>query len=325
MKKSTSEPLVSVCCITYNHEPYIRDAIEGFLMQKTSFPFEIIIHDDASTDRTQEIILEYKKRYPKLIKTILQKENQYSKGKRASLITMRKARGKYIALCEGDDYWSDPRKLQKQVDLMDDNPEYSLCFHPVQELGSTSKLGKINKISDQDRIFGEKELFKVLKTTYSPTSSLFFRRKDVEYRPEWLVNAPTGDIPLKLLLLSKGKAAYISKPMSVYRTNVNGSWTSRIRNNKQKQIKLNLDLIELFHQFNKHTKYRFNQEVLNHQANFLSKVIKNQSFKRRLAFLNLWIKRRNIFLKFPLKNNLKLILMVVFGPIVLKLSSIRDS
>ncbi len=113
------EPLVSICCITYNHEDFIRDAIEGFLMQKTSFPIEIIIHDDASTDNTANIIEEYANKYPDLFVTILQSENQWSKGGGSiyARFVYPRARGKYIALCEGDDYWTDPLKLQKQVDF----------------------------------------------------------------------------------------------------------------------------------------------------------------------------------------------------------------
>ena len=108
MNQSNIEPLVSICCLTYNHAPYIRDAIEGFLMQKTNFPVEILIHDDASTDGTADIIREYETRYPDIIKPIYQTENQYSKGVKISReYQFSRARGKYIALCEGDDYWTD--------------------------------------------------------------------------------------------------------------------------------------------------------------------------------------------------------------------------
>jgi len=119
------EPLVSICCITYNHENYIRDAIEGFLMQKTSFPIEIIIHDDASTDNTAQIIKEYEDKYPDLFCNIFQNENQWSKGGGSiyARFLYPQARGKYIALCEGDDYWTDPLKLQKKVDFMEVNPD----------------------------------------------------------------------------------------------------------------------------------------------------------------------------------------------------------
>lgn len=109
-------PIVSISCITYNHEDYIRDAIEGFLMQKTTFPVEILIHDDASTDKTADIIREYEKKYPHLIKPIYQTENQYSKGIGVSATYQYpRANGNYITLCEGDDYWTDPYMLQKQV------------------------------------------------------------------------------------------------------------------------------------------------------------------------------------------------------------------
>ncbi len=114
-------PLVSISCITYDHEPFIRDALEGFLMQKTTFPIEILIHDDASTDGTAEIIRDYEKRYPELIFPIYQTENQHAKGvKISSTYQFPRARGKYIALCEGDDYWADPLKLQKLVNFLDE-------------------------------------------------------------------------------------------------------------------------------------------------------------------------------------------------------------
>ena len=121
-------PLVSVSTVTYNHAPFIRQCLDGILMQKTTFPIEMLIHDDASTDGTADIIREYEARYPDLIKAIYQTENQYSKGfpiERQLLFAP--SRGKYIALCEGDDYWTDPLKLQKQVDFLEANPDYTIC------------------------------------------------------------------------------------------------------------------------------------------------------------------------------------------------------
>lgn len=127
--KDTENPLVSVRCITYNHEPYIAQAIDGFLMQKTDFPFEVIIHDDASTDKTADIIREYERKYPLIIKPIYQTENQYSKrnGSIAKAIDP-KLKGKYIAFCEGDDYWIDPNKLQMQVDFLEKKLEHRMCY-----------------------------------------------------------------------------------------------------------------------------------------------------------------------------------------------------
>lgn len=127
-------PLVSICCVTYNHVQFIRKCLDGFLMQKTDFPIEILIHDDCSTDGTTEIIREYEAKYPELIFPLYEEENQYQQGKAAEIdfYNYRRARGKYIAYCEGDDYWTDPLKLQKQVDFMEANPEYSVCFHDFQ-------------------------------------------------------------------------------------------------------------------------------------------------------------------------------------------------
>lgn len=122
--------MVSVCVLSYNHEKYLRDCLEGIVMQRTTFPIEAWVHDDASTDKSQEIIKEYQQRYPEIIKPILQTENQYSK-KEGSILAMHlypKCTGKYVALCEGDDYWIDPNKLQKQVDYMESHPDVGLCY-----------------------------------------------------------------------------------------------------------------------------------------------------------------------------------------------------
>lgn len=122
------KPLVSISCITYNHAPYIRQCLDGFIMQKTNFAYEILIHDDASTDGTIAVIREYEHKYPDVIKPIYEVENQWSKGRVGSIIfNIPRAQGKYIALCEGDDYWIDPFKLQKQVDFLEKNKNYDLC------------------------------------------------------------------------------------------------------------------------------------------------------------------------------------------------------
>ena len=126
-----TSPLVSICCVTYNHAPFIRKCLDGFLMQQTTFPVEILIHDDASTDSTDSIIREYAAKYPDKIFPLFEEENQYSKPchKQLDWYNYERVRGKYIAYCEGDDYWTDPLKLQKQVDFMETHLEYSACFH----------------------------------------------------------------------------------------------------------------------------------------------------------------------------------------------------
>ena len=146
-------PLVTIRCITYNHEPYIRQCLEGFVMQKTNFPFEAIVHDDASTDGTAAIIREYAEKYPDIIKPIYETENQYSKHD-GSLQRIMNAhiRGKYVAICEGDDYWIDPLKLQKQVDFLENHPEYTLshtAFNFYYQENFTFKLFENKKAADE--------------------------------------------------------------------------------------------------------------------------------------------------------------------------------
>ena len=127
------EPIVSIHSLVYNHEPYLRQCLDGFVMQKTDFVFEAIVHDDCSTDGSVAIIREYAEKYPKIIKPIYEIENQYSK---IGVIGIEKlmhscSHGKYTAYCEGDDYWTDPYKLQKQIDFLEQHKEYSMCFHSV--------------------------------------------------------------------------------------------------------------------------------------------------------------------------------------------------
>ena len=150
--KENKKPLVSISCITYNHEKYIRDTIESFLMQMTTFPFEILIHDDASTDGTANIIKEYQKKYPDIIYPIYQKENQYSKKIRiTATYQLPRARGKYIAICEGDDYWIDPNKLQKQVDFLERNLEYGLVCTDIILINEKGQTIADNKMVLQQR------------------------------------------------------------------------------------------------------------------------------------------------------------------------------
>ncbi len=149
MSNIKSNILVSICCITYNHAPFIRQALDGFLMQqapscvpqgaKMSDWCEILIHDDCSTDGTTEIVKEYAAKYPDLIFPLYEEENQYSKGVKVDFFNYNRAKGTYIAYCEGDDYWINPNKLQKQVDFMDAHPDYSICMHGCSVYDSRSK------------------------------------------------------------------------------------------------------------------------------------------------------------------------------------------
>lgn len=167
------EIVVSVSCLTYNHAPFIRQCLDGFMMQKTDFAFEVLIHDDASTDGTTEIIKEYEARYPDVIKPIYEEENQWVKGRRGSAVfNFPRARGKYIALCEGDDYWTDPLKLQKQVDFLERNVDVTMCFgnaiqHFENGLHDDSLVASI-----ENRFYSGIEIFKSWQVA---TATVMFR------------------------------------------------------------------------------------------------------------------------------------------------------
>ena len=208
------EPLISIVCTSYNHELFIRDALNGFFGQITKYPFEVIIHDDASTDDTQEIIKEYVDKYPKIITPILQLENQWM-GKGISGTTkfaFPAARGKYIAWCEGDDYWTDPNKLQKQIDFLENNSEYNLVGHHATD--SNSKLiGKHEKDS-----FSFEDIY--YRTLIIPTASLVFRNNIVF--EDWITKVYGGDKAIIFLNAKKGKLKILPFLGSFYRLHSGG-------------------------------------------------------------------------------------------------------
>ena len=223
--------LVSVDVITYNHAKYIRQCLDGFVMQKTNFPFEVLIHDDASTDGTADIIREYAEKYPDIIKPILQTENQWSRGVSVDKVyNFPRIRGKYVAICEGDDYWTDPHKLQKQVDFLETHPDYSVCFHPVRVTWDDAHMPDYTFPTPR-QCFNKTtlELSDLLKQNFIQTNSVMYR-----WRPECVDLFPTGILPgdwyLHLLHAQVGKIGFIPDVMAVYRRNAGGIWTGAFEN-----------------------------------------------------------------------------------------------
>lgn len=210
-------PVVSVFNWVYNHNEFIRESIESILFQKTAFPIEIIIHDDASNDGTKQIILEYQNKHPPLFRNIIQKENQWSQGKSVMTPLFEKPRGKYIALSHGDDYWTDPYKLQKQVDFLEANKDYVASFHDVQVLKTDgilydnflTKIPKSWETAEDLALYGQ----------YIQTNTFLFRNVVKNY-PEIFIKYSTGDFALQLYVLQFGKIKYFSEVMSVYRYQV---------------------------------------------------------------------------------------------------------
>lgn len=209
-----SETKVSICCITYNHERFIAQTIDGFLMQDTAYPFEVLIHDDASTDRTAEIIRNYEVEYPDIIKPIYQTENQYSKGVDVFFLNSKRALGKYIAVCEGDDYWTNPLKLQMQVDFMENHEGYSMCCTAFTQSFEVKESFKSEILLDIDEI----KIDDILLGLWIGTLTVVFRKEMIlDYIPPFN-DLPFGDLPLWCHLAMKGEIKYFKFISANYRS-----------------------------------------------------------------------------------------------------------
>lgn len=267
MKSSNTENIiVSIVCNTYNQEDYIADALESFIMQKTSFKFEILVHDDASTDSTANIVREYEKKYPDLIKPIYEAENQYSQ-KNGMIAKQQygRAKGKYIAFCEGDDYWLDDEKLQKQVDFMESHPGYSLCVHTAQTVeADTKKVIDYISVSEEDRDMTVDEMIMKWGCELPTNSMLYLKNLRDEY-PEFLLHAPVGDYPLTLYLSLKGKVRFMSDCMSAYRHMAKGSWsTSFLTDNKEaweRRINLLEGFVVMLNQIDRYSRFKYHKKI----------------------------------------------------------------
>lgn len=219
---------VSVSLITYNQVHFIGRAIEGILSQKVDFKFELIIGDDCSTDGTREILLEYNRRFPEIINLILhQKRNEGVPGKINYLSTILAAKGKYIALIDGDDYWTDQFKLQKQVDFLELNPDYTISCHRVHELVNGNNLVKSDlNTSEFEETYTIEDL---ARENFIHTPSVVFRNGVIKILPEWFMDAPVGDYVFHLLNAKHGKIKYFPQLMGVYRRHENSTWSSKTR------------------------------------------------------------------------------------------------
>ena len=250
---------VSVICLAYNHEKYIRKCLDGFVMQKTNFKFEALVHDDASTDKTAEIIREYEEKYPDIIKPVYQTENQHSK--KISIFTTflaPNARGEYLAWCEGDDCWTDPGKLQKQVDFLDTHPDYSCCYHVVKFNNlATGKTGLLPDIKES-RDYSTDEIIKGGAIFH--LSSQMFRTEMYLARPKGIftTGGSFGDIQNFIYGSICGKLHVLSDVMSQYNHGTAGSWTETHKKDKETALKTNLVTIEMYRRVNEYYDYKYN-------------------------------------------------------------------
>jgi glycosyltransferase involved in cell wall biosynthesis len=216
-------PLVSICCMTYNQAEYIEDALRGFLMQETDFRYEILIHDDASTDGTKDILVGYQKKYPNIIKLILQETNQYSKGINPFFeYLVPKCFGVYIAICEGDDYWISIDKLQNQVKALKENDGIGICFHSTKIIDCRNGVESFSKIH-RKTYFELKELIS-LGASLMPTASIVAKKSLILDMPDFVKYSPVGDYFIQVCCGING-GLYLDEYYSVYRMLAKNSWT----------------------------------------------------------------------------------------------------
>ncbi|MDX9694889.1 MAG: glycosyltransferase [Bacteroidales bacterium] len=288
-------PLLSVFTLSYNHEFYIQDALNSFLMQKTNFEIEIIVADDNSTDKTQQIIQEYQNNNPNLIFPILRKENI---GMNQNFLDgIRNCKGKYIALCEGDDYWTDPLKLQKQVDFLEANKEYSFCFHNTIVLFENKDHPPylINKKTQKETLL----LQDIINKWPIATASIVFKSEKLKI-PSWYSSVYSGDYFLGLLLASKGPIGYIDKVMSVYRKQP----TSLSYDTSISEIYRNEKLIEGFENLNQELEFKY-EKIIHNRILAVKKINKSLKIEKKYGFLKFLspskmikriLKNKNIFI-----------------------------
>jgi glycosyltransferase involved in cell wall biosynthesis len=231
MIKDSIDPLVSITCITYNHEQFIKQCLDGFLMQRTNFPFEIVLYDDASTDQTSRTIRDYADRNPSIFNVNISDVNQYSRGVRGinAKYNIPRCRGKYIALCEGDDYWTDPYKLQKQVDLLEANPEYSSVFTKYELFCEQEKEIRQSSVFENINLDNYEITLKNFLNPYLiHTSTVLFKYKSIKNKIRNMGSKNyCKDIFLFALFLEEGPGFFLKESTSVYRIHSNGVWSGQ--------------------------------------------------------------------------------------------------
>lgn len=301
--------MVTIRCLTYNHEPYIRQCLEGFVMQKTNFRFEAIVHDDASTDGTAAIIREYAEKYPDIIKPIFETENQYSKHDGALRRIMDEhTHGKYVAKCEGDDYWIDPLKLQKQVDFLESYPEYGLCYTNVQQYYDIS--GQYGECWGGNSEKYDDLLYRNTIPTLSVLVRTFLMHEYYsEIKPESR-NWKMGDYPMWLYVATKAKIKYMPFTSGCYRILENSASHST---NPIKRLEFVQSSSEIALYFIKKENIGGNLlRLLNlriSQINFQISVLRNDKKSMR-KYGNKMLGNMGLFL--PFKQNLKTVLLILF-------------
>ena len=302
--KNNNQIKVSVLCMVYNHDKYLKKCLESIVQQQTNFEYEILVHDDCSTDQSIQIIKEYSKEYPNIIVPIYEKENQYSKGRKILLdILMPMMRGKYFAICEGDDYWIDSNKLQKQFDFMEKNREFTLCVHNAIKVNNNNKkIGKIQPVKKSKELNCKD--FIMGGGGFVSTNSIFALSDLINNLPDYF-KILTLDYTWQIFLSSQGKTYCFEEYMSAYRVGVQNSWTDRMRKNPEKYIKLLIRMKEMLEKFNALNNNKYDK-VVQYKKNSIDldilitsgdyekikqepycSIIKKKTLKQRLSYFKM--------------------------------------
>lgn len=253
--------MVSINCLAYNHEKYIARALDSIIMQKVNFKYEILVHDDASDDQTAEIIKGYQAKYPELLNVIYDDENTYTKGTKILDENIDRARGKYIAICEGDDFWSSAHKLQRQFDFLESNPDFSLCVHASHMVNrKEKKLRKTIRPSIGDKVFTIHEIIKTGGRLFA-TNSMMYRRELGRPLPEFYKISLVEDYPLMVLLALKGNVYYMDAFLSAYQLGLEQSWTNCTYSNIEKTLNHFDHTIKMLDSLNEYSNYTLNDTI----------------------------------------------------------------
>ena len=268
---SVEKPLVSVYVITYNHEKYISEAIDSFLMQKTDFPFEIVIGEDCSTDNTRKIVEEYKKKYPNIIKIIVGEKNvgMHKNAQR----TIEACRGKYLAICEGDDYWIDKDKLQIQINEMKNYPNIDFSFHLAS---SIDNLGmKIeSKLKKKDKLYSLKEIITADFHLVQTNTIMIKKEKMDKLNFDLISKSPVGDVWIKINGAIPNGALFINRIMSTYRVCSESSWTLSIQQDERKFVQFVEDMMKSIENFDKYWEFKYTKSFFIYKNMYIDVVMK---------------------------------------------------
>lgn len=258
----SSDVMVSIYCLTYNHVEYIEEALKGFINQKTEYPYEIIVFDDASTDGTTDIIRDYESRYPNLIKAYIAHKNTYGTEQRRSLwpdFMNRVMKGRYFAICEGDDCWIDDNKLQMQCDYMEAHEECNMVLHNAYMLNYADNTKKTMLGNQKTRILTPYELI-LQPDGIFPTASMVFRR-EYWFLEGFFAKAGVSDWPMQLYAMSKGTVYFIERNMCVYRYMHSASWSTKNYNDYVKKLIHYSKIVKFLTEYNKYTNCIYSEYI----------------------------------------------------------------